>query len=164
MEAVIRPLLYPVLWLGAAGFAACLFTDVLDLTGQPNPMAPLLWPLAVGMFVVWLPTVLVANVLARGAKQAELWKAVLRGCPTWMSRGVYVVFAYALITMLFSKRNDAGFSAILMSFYYIATAVMYSATRLENMGARRCPHGHEVSTFANYCDVCGWKVPPAPLG
>lgn len=170
-------LLQPVMWLAIAGFVASLLVHALALMGQPSPFGAATWMLHLGIFVVWLPAVLVAQRLSKNAKQAELWKAVLRGCPTWVKRGAYVVFAYALINFfLFMVQVSAyprngvpsalefrGFSGHWMVFYYLAAATLYSYSKLANLGPRRCPHGHEVSPFARYCDACGAELPPAPI-
>jgi hypothetical protein len=50
-----------------------------------------------------------------------------------------------------------------MIFYYMAAAILYSATRIASLGGPRCPNGHEASPFAKYCDRCGASIPPAPV-
>jgi hypothetical protein len=53
-----------------------------------------------------------------------------------------------------------GFSGHWMVFYYVAAATLYSAVRLGDTTQRRCPRGHEVSPFSNYCESCGAQLPP----
>jgi hypothetical protein len=165
------------MWLAAAGFCASLLVHLLALLGLPSPFGSATWMLHLGVFVVWLPTVLVAQRLAKGAKQADLWKAVLRGCPAWMRTGVYVLGGYAAVTFVqfiaqttAYARNEVpeiveyrGFSGHWMIFYYVAAAALYSATRPGNLGQPKCSRGHEVSPFANYCDQCGAAVAPSAL-
>jgi len=57
--------------------------------------------------------------------------------------------------------NYRGFSGHWMVFYYVGAATLYSAARLGNLNEWQCPHGHEVSPFAKYCDVCGTQVVPS---
>ena len=92
------------------------------------------------------------------------------------SRGIYVVFAYALVNffLVFGNtdrypRNGVpevveyrGFSGHWMLFYYVGTATLYSAIRL-GPDRPRCPNGHDVSLFAKHCDICGVEVPPLSL-
>jgi hypothetical protein len=56
-----------------------------------------------------------------------------------------------------------GFSGHWMIFYYMAAAILYSATRIASLGGPRCPSGHETSPFAKYCDRCGASIPPPPV-
>src|SRR6266581_5144804 len=70
---------YPVMLASAAGMLLCVFSYLGWLTGSyrfPRPEPPLLF---IGIFVVWLPTVLLLNTLTRDFKQKDLWKAALRG-------------------------------------------------------------------------------------
>lgn len=170
MQALLRPLM----WLAVAGFCASLLVHSLALFGLPSPFGSATWLLHIGIFVIWLPTVLVAQRLAKGARQADLWKAVLRGCLPWVRTGVYVVGGYAMInfvlfiiqTTAYARNNVPdiieyrGFSGHWMAFYYVGAATLHSATRL-GLNERRCPRGHPASPFANYCDVCGTPLPPS---
>jgi hypothetical protein len=122
--------------------------------------------------VVWIPTILIAQRLTKAAKQSEFWKAAFRGCPTWMRIGVYVLGGYAVLNFIlfiatarqYPKNevpdvvNYRGFSGHWMLFYYVASATLYSAIRLGGVSQPRCRNGHEVSPFANYCDVCGGET------
>src|SRR6266540_914652 len=64
MQAFLRP----VMWLAVAGFFASLLVHLLALIGLPSPFGSATWLLHIGIFVVWLPTVLVAQRLGKGAK------------------------------------------------------------------------------------------------
>ena len=91
-----------------------------------------------------------------------------------MATVVYVVFGYAIVNFaLFFIQTTTyardkvpeiveyrGFSGHWMAFYSVGAAALYSASRL-GLSQRRCPRGHEVSPFANYCDVCGTQLPPS---
>jgi hypothetical protein len=161
------------MWLAVAGFLASLLVHLFALVGLASPLGLATWLLHIGIFIVWIPTVLIAQRLSRNAKRTDFWKAILRGCPAWVQSGGYIVFAYALVNfVLFTaqlsaySKNDVpiaveyrGFSGHWMCFYYIGAATLYSAIRLGNVSQRYCPRGHEVSPFANYCDVCGAQVP-----
>lgn len=165
------------MWLAVAGFSASLLVHVLALAGLASPLGSATWFLHIGIFVVWFPAVVVAQRLSKSARQADFWKATFRGCPVWMRSGAYVVFAYAFVNFfLFLAQASSypknkvpdlieyrGFSGHWMVFYYMGAATLYSATRLANLGQRLCPHGHEVSPFAKYCEACGAQVSPASL-
>lgn len=128
----------------------------------------------IGIFVVWLPTILMAQRLTKSVKQAEFWKAALRGCPPWVKPGAYALGTYAVLNFIVFvvqvgtyPRNEVpdlvgyrGFSGHWMVFYYLGAATLYSAVRLGDLAQRKCPLGHDVSPFAKYCDVCGVELAP----
>ena len=168
MQSLVRPFM----WLALVGFAASLAVHVFSLLGQPNPFGPWAWGLHAGVFVVWFPAVLVAHRLSKTAKRADFWKAVLRGCPSWVRTGAYALCAYAVLNFLLflciprphtPTQDFRGFSGHWLVFYYFAAAILYSAGQLGLMGPRTCPHGHEVSPFSKFCDQCGAQLPPMPI-
>lgn len=138
--------------------------------------------LHVGIFVVWLPTVIIARRHTRDFKQKDFWKAALRGCPAWMKWLTYFFFVYAIInfayffitTAVASPRHSGppdaatlrGFSGHWMAFYSAAMSVLYSSTRIPSLDAgRQCVQGHQVGPLAKFCEQCGSPVlgsPPIP--
>jgi hypothetical protein len=165
-------LLAPFMWVAVAGFVASLLVHILALMGLASPFGSATWLLHVGIFVVWFPTVLIAQRLTRGAKQVDFWKATFRGCPGWAKAGAYVVGGYAMLNFVFFAlqtsrypRNEIpdiveyrGFSGHWMAFYYVGAATLYSGTKRGSSSPRHCANGHEVSPFAKYCDVCGIRL------
>jgi hypothetical protein len=158
----------PFFWIAVAGFAASVVVHLCSLVGVEQPFGRAAWGLHVGIFVVWLPAILVSQKLTKGARQAEFWKAVLRGCPAWTRRALYVLFAYTFVNFFVGiaagHQSDADnlriFSGHWMLFYGAGAAMLYSAHRLGPPGVPRCPLGHEVSPFAKFCDECGAPLPP----
>jgi hypothetical protein len=172
MESLLRPFT----WLAIAGFVASAIVHACALAGQPNPFGSAAWGLHAGIFVVWFPTVFVARRLSKGARQEDFWKATLRGCPRWVKTGGMFVVGYAILNFVLfvATRRPAsgpahdtaelrGFSGHWMVFYYIAAATLYSASQVGPLARRRCPHGHEISPFASYCETCGAAVGPPPV-
>jgi hypothetical protein len=169
---MVQSLISPFLWLAILGFAASLTVHVFSLFGCPSPFGTWTWALHIGIFLVWFPAVVVAHGLSKGAKRADFWRAVLRGCPQRVRVGAYVIFAYAVLNFVLfigtpephtDIQNFRGFSGHWMAFYYVATAILYSARRLGPLGPRTCLCGHEVSPFSNFCDECGAQLPPLPI-
>jgi hypothetical protein len=160
-------LIYLFLLLSAMGFIAVAAVHVASLFGATFLFEHSLKFLGPAIFVVWLPTVFVANRLCRDFKQKDFWRAALRGCPEWMRRGVWIIFGYAWVgffalPLLYgggmeSVANKArSMSAGLLTFYWIAGSVLYSATRAEKLDeSRRCLNGHRISPSAKYCEECG---------
>ena len=161
----------PLIWVAAAGLAASVVVHVSCLLGLPQPFGNAAWALHVGVFVVWIPAVIVARRLSSGARPADFWKAALRGCPAWMRVALYVLGAYAFINFFAGialkpdteTDNFRIFSGHWMLFYFAAMVILYSADRLGSLGPRTCPQGHEVSPFAKFCDQCGSQLPPTQI-
>ncbi|HTO54541.1 MAG TPA: hypothetical protein VMR50_14240 [Myxococcota bacterium] len=162
-ETLIRPVAYPLLGLAVTGFVTCLVFHLLAFLGGPLPSAELDRVLTIGVLVVWFPALLIGAQITSGTKRPEILQAMLRGCPKWMVHGVVGLSIYVLLCGILSSNHEANAFAIRMSFYFFGSAISYSATRVEHIGPRRCPQGHESSDSASYCDVCGQKLPPAPL-
>jgi hypothetical protein len=127
--------------------------------------------LHVGIFVVWFPTVFVAQRLVGSVNRKDLWKVVLKDSPDWMRYMVYGFFGYAIVNfLLFMGKAPSGgsggnppavvwrgFSGHWMAFYSAALAVLYSAARMADT-APRCANGHLASPNAIYCNRCGQPV------
>ena len=158
----------PFIWIAVVGLIASVIVHSSSILGLNQPFGPAVWWLHGGIFIVWFPAVLVGQRLSKGVKQSDVWKAVLRGCPTWMKRGFYILFPYALINFILifalgpdSESDDLRlFSGHWMLFYFAGMAMLYSATRIGSLESRTCQQGHEVSPFAKFCDECGSKLPP----
>jgi hypothetical protein len=166
----MQVLLKPLIALAALGFLASLTVHLSSLAGIANPFGDAAWALHGGVFVVWLPTVLLAQRLTKHATRLNFWKVILRGCPHWMRLGAYVLFPYALVnffaTLALSEKGDVNdlrlFSGHWMIFYYVGGAVLWSAENLWDEADRKCPQGHSAPPFANFCEQCGAKLPPTP--
>jgi hypothetical protein len=117
-----------------------------------------------GIFVVWLPTVLMMNGLTRDFKQKDLWTAALRGCPSWMRRTLWVTqgliffVTFALPFLLGSNPGafPGSFVIFPIAFYAVSFCVMYSVIHnAEHDAGRRCLNGHRISPLAKFCEECG---------
>src|SRR5947209_8356058 len=91
----IRTLLYPIMLLAGIGLALSISAHCAALLGFSLPEK--VWLLHVGIFVVWLPAVLVAGRMTRGGKQKDFWKNALAGCPKWMRNALYVLIGYSIL-------------------------------------------------------------------
>lgn len=174
----MKALLYPFMVLAAIGLALSIGAHGMALAGMPIPGGKYIWLLHIGIFVVWIPTVITASSATRHANRKDFWKVALAGCPTWMRRAGYVLFAYAIInfvvfiatTATLPKKSqqsaDAspsvirGFSGHWMIFYGAAFAVLYSRIHAPGLyRERKCPQGHSVSPTDRFCPVCGYAFP-----
>lgn len=146
----------------------------MALAGVPIPGGKLVWGLHIGIFAVWIPTVLISMQLTGYANRNDFWKIALAGCPPWMRRGLYVLFGYAILNFIVffamsanqpKQRNTdpplsvvRGFSGHWMVFYGTAFGVLYSRIRAPQLcRARKCPQGHEASPTVRFCPECGHK-------
>ena len=165
----MRTLIYFVLGLAAAGFLALLTIHIAALAGITAPSV-ILKVIVPGLFVVWVPTILVLNRSTKEFKNNDYWRAALRACPKWMRIAFSVITVYGfvgtfLVPLLLGENVDAyggsakGMSGFMMAFYAITVCVLYSATRVEEFDRnRRCPNGHHVSPIARFCEDCGSPV------
>ena len=85
-------LIYPFLLLALVGLVVVLSVHVAVLAGSTALFSQVGKLIFQGIFVVWLPTIVVMNRLTRDFKQKDIWKAALRGCPQRMQRAQYVIF------------------------------------------------------------------------
>jgi len=162
----------PLAAVGLGLSAAVHLLSVFGRLGQPTTPWFLLH---LGVFVVFIPAVLVQQRLSTGLNPQDRWKASLRGCPPWVPRALQVLGVYALLNFfrfLWVTHGRApspggpppdvlwGFSGHWMIFYAAAWAMLYSGERVMGMeeGERRCPNGHPVSPSVRYCEQCGNSV------
>lgn len=164
----IRSFIWVFVWLSAIGFLVALWVHLAALMGRDVPSA--FWIFHVGIFVVWFPSVLVAQRLVGNTRRKDFWRVVLKGAPGWMRYMVYAIFGYSFLVSLISMgqvpNNGAaaqpgstwrGFSAIWMAFYSAAFAILFSAAKTIE-AAPRCVNGHLASANAHYCARCGQPV------
>lgn len=167
-------LLLPFMALAALGLLLSIGVHVASLLGLQIPGGELVWGLHLGIFVVWIPAVLVANRVTQGRPQIAYWKIVLSGCPLWMRYAGYVLFAYAIANFIWfmtlgepqphhGNGGEAvaihGFSGHWLLFYGAAFAIFYSAYRNPRLLVRQtCPDGHEISATDAFCSTCGKKI------
>ena len=154
--------------LAAGGIALTAVAFVSAAAGHPLLGDAKVECLFVGIFVVWFPTVLLMTRMTRSARQRDIWKSALSGCPTWMQRSFYGIFAAGMLYFVWynlTGKDRAGEPTIyfavghLLIFYTAAFAVAYSAIKKpELLGVRRCINGHEVSQIDGFCPVCGTKL------
>lgn len=164
--------LYQLMVLAACGLALSFGAHCMALAGATIPGGNLVWGLHIGIFVVGIPMVLVALQISRFTNQKDMWKVALAGCPSWMRRAFYFLFAYSILNfVLFMITTGSqsktelgevplsvvrGFSGHWMIFYGAAFAVLYSRIHAPQLYcARKCPQGHAVSLTARFCSECG---------
>ncbi len=164
---MVTKALYGLAVLAALGFAVSLVVHLAAWAGVAPPGAA--WGLHIGIFLVWLPTVLVSQGLTRDFKQREFWTAALRGAPPWVPTALKWLMGYAIANFLLfmfqttqGPKADAavqarGFSGHWLIFYGAAAATLYSAVQLRQHGdkPRTCLNGHTVPLTARFCEQCG---------
>lgn len=167
-------LLTPFIALSAAGLILSVIVHIAALSGNQVPYGNFVWGLHGGIFIVWLPAILVSFSSTKDFKQKDFWKAALRGCPPWMKYMTYFFLGYAFVNFaifIFSTTGMAkgtspstatelrGFSGHWMAFYSAAMAMLYSATQSDLFDKqKKCRNGHAVSALAKFCDECGAQI------
>jgi hypothetical protein len=177
MAESFKPLIGFFTALAVVGLALSVLSHLAALLGQQGPLANYSWVLHLGIFVVWIPAVMVSQKLTAEVPRKDFWQAVLRGSPPWMKYMVYGFFGYAVLNFgIFLahaplKGNSGpmspdvvrGFSGHWMAFYAAALAILYSAAHAKDFGApRRCLNGHAVGPLARFCERCGQSVADSP--
>jgi len=166
---MLRALISPFVILSGMGLFLYILIHMAALLKVPFEHYNKVFVLGIGVFIVWVPTVLVSIRLTKDFKQKDFWKAALRGCPGWLKYLVYIMFGYAAFNFIYmiisgdpseNATTTARFiSGHLLVFYSAALATLYSATQVERIDtARRCINGHPVSASAKFCEECGAPV------
>ena len=171
VPSYLRPFIWFFVALSTIGLLVSLYVHLGAVMGRSVAPGAFFWILHMGIFIVWIPTVLVAKQRVGSTRRKDFWKRVLTGSPEWMRYMVYGFLGYAMVNfglfMLKAPSGDTGtnppaevwrgFSGHWMAFYSAALAILYSAAN-ENAIGLRCLNGHPVSPGANYCDRCGHPV------
>lgn len=161
--------------LSALGLLLSLIVHFAALFGMPLTLPFNAMSLHMGVFVVWIPTLIVAYSATRDVPRRDQWRAMLRGCPDWLHYLTYGFFGYAILNFFLfviglpdvapttigetPSNIVLGFSGHWMVFYCMAFATLYGATQRETLGLiRRCPQWHQVSLSAKYCERCGETI------
>lgn len=169
----MKIILFLFMCLSLLGLALSIAAHIMALSGAEIPGGQLILALHVGIFVVWIPTVLISIRTTRYVNRHDFWKVALSGCPVWMRKTLYMLFAYAIFNFILivptttnvlpslgnaTSAQLRGFSGHWMVFYAAAFAVLYSALHApELFKERKCPLGHVVDSAANYCPTCGYS-------
>jgi hypothetical protein len=167
----MQAVLIPFMLLAALGFCLSVAAHVVSIVGVPLPGGHMVWLLHAGIFVVWLPTVLIASRVVRGERRKDVWKVTLSGCPGWMRLAAKVLIGYVILNFVYFMATSGGsghhsgdaspsvirgFSGHWMLFYGVAFMTLYSVSRRPALlGQRVCGNGHMVALTDNFCPVCG---------
>lgn len=146
IPAWMRPLLPLFIGLSALGLVLSIWVHVGALMGHRAGPELLFIILHCGIFVVWIPAVLMVRNVTGDMNRKDFWKTALAHAPTWIRYLVPILVVYAFINfsvvILGTSRNKAaagpsewrGFSGHWMAFYAAALGILYSATRADRNG------------------------------
>lgn len=173
----LRPLLWPLISVAVIGFVLSAWIHVQAIEGRmPDSSA---WGLHVGIFVVFIPAVIVAQRRVGNTSRKDYWKTVLRGAPEWMKYLNYALVGYATVNFFWCMRFlPTGhhheettptmwrlFSGHWMVFYFAAFSVLYATIANQRWGSdtvvsaaptgEHCANGHLISKGDLYCAICG---------
>jgi len=145
---VARLILYPFLAVSLAGFIVSAAVQILSVIGLDIPFPRLIFILHIGAMAMWIPAVITARFTrVKGAANEQYWSALLRGCPPWMLKALYILIVYVFVNFVFFfvyvmfRPADMGVNHVppivfrgtsghWLLFYYLSFAVMYSAVRI----------------------------------
>lgn len=137
----MKPLLWPLIALSLVGLVLSLWVHLGALAGRKVAPESFFFMLHIGIFVVWLPAVLVAQRRIGSMQRRDMWKVLLARTPEWVRYMVYGFGTYAIVNFLIfiahappnGSNGDPpavvwrGFSGHWMAFYAAAFAIFYSA-------------------------------------
>ena len=170
MVSSLNVILYPFMWLAAAGLVVALAYHIAALIGLRLGEDRLFWATSVGVFVVFVPPMVLMQFDASRVplRPQDWWNFALRGCPNWNTASRGTPGQLSMVSPVGRARRPTnpatagelrGITGHLMAFYSAAYAMLYSRIAAGPPRTRRCPHGHEVSALAKYCEECGRGVP-----
>jgi len=145
----VRAVLKVFLFLSLVATASSLVVHVAAFFGRTFPYAVLLH---VGIFLVFIPAMLVARPPGRALMSRVSFNDAFRGAPTWVRKTVKVFFAYAIVNFIvfiinapgkpppgpMTPQDVRGFSGHWMLFY-TASAAMFLAALNRARDADRMP-------------------------
>lgn len=165
MREWIRPIASFFAVVAGAGLVLCGVGQFVTCLGSQRPPDDLLTALACGLTIVSVAALVISRPLTKDFRSEEFWKAALRGCPHWMKFSLYGLIGYGVLSFfLFAANSDpekrsgltgrtTGAYSILIVFYAIAFAVLYSARRIAiRDGQRRCVNGHPAGAWTRLCE------------
>ncbi|KKM13250.1 hypothetical protein LCGC14_1718160 [marine sediment metagenome] len=146
-SAVTERLLRLTAFVSAAAFLLSATLHVASLWGHIVDSFPVVAALYYGMLPIAVPSVWANHRLVRGYRKNEYRRAILRGCPGWMKKLVYLLGIYTIVGFfLFSLLHLFGShsrgvdpadvwsmrlaSLLWMIFYATAGAVLYSGAKV----------------------------------
>jgi hypothetical protein len=165
----LKPFIWIFISLAAFGLLLSLWVHINALLGRVVIPDEYFFALHAGVFVVFIPAVLVQNAIFRRPARQSDWKVPLRFAPPWMLYMVYAFFAYAFLNFaIFIAHTTSyrgahvgtpppvwrGFSGHWMLFYSAALAILYSVSQSGN-ATGTCANGHRFSSAYSACPQCG---------
>ena len=134
-------------WLAVAGLLSCVAVHWAWLLKIYSPSMTAVQALSWGLFVVWLPAVLMARRLSRGSVDRNHWRVVFNKVPPWMKKITIASIVYSLANFFIvlwlekfhpgADDNALTLGAIpghLIAFYSISWAVLYAASHPSDPG------------------------------
>lgn len=167
--------LIPFMALAALGFVCSALVHLCALAGVVPPGGNAVFALHGGIFVIWVPVMILVMRISRGRRGMMSWMDQLSGCPVWMRWLILALFAYAVLNFFLAfggqisghEDNEAnapstlrGFSGHWMAFYAAGFGVMLTGYRKPWMlRAAKCPAGHKITHDQRFCATCGTALP-----
>ena len=103
IKTIGQNLVSVLLIIAIAGLALSVIVHLLTFLGiNPEKIFPGIWLLHIGIFVVWIPTVMVSKKLTNKSERKDFWKVATKDAPPWMKRLCMGLFVYAFFNFFFT--------------------------------------------------------------
>jgi hypothetical protein len=148
----------PLAVVAAIGWIISVAASIAGMAGALLPQW-LLGAASIALFPLWLVAVLIINKLAAGVRGREMWKAVLRGCPTWLRYAIWGSWGYAFLmfVLIAAGLHEAAGIGFLGVFYASALGAFVTAATTGDEPTQ-CANGHQIGPFDNFCRECGVAI------
>ena len=149
---------YPFLLLAGLGLLLSLTAHVLALFGKTIPGGGLVWTLHIGIFLVWIPAIILSRRMLRDVRREHHMETVLAACPRWLRLAIKIIFVYGILNFFLFMASTMGhpkptgtappavirgFSGHWMIFYGAAFVTFYATIRSAYGGSRCQDSRHE---------------------
>jgi len=169
LPTIVSQFLWVFIAVSFVGLVLSLWVHFGAVMGRRVAPDALFWILHLGIFVVWIPALVIAKRRVGDPNRKDFWKLVLRDLPDGVRYLIYGFLGYAFVNFFYffiQESNEPsgsgepsamvwrGFSGHWMAFYIGSLAILYSATK-EKFDTTRCLNGHSLPPEGSFCAQCG---------
>lgn len=155
---MIASLSRPFIVVAAIGWVASIVVSALSLVGVSVPDSAAL-VLFVGVFPLWLCTVLLLQRQMSVARTGFSWATAFRECPQWVRYAIWATWGYGVLSFFLIgggpfQAKGAGFIAV----FYATSLGVFVTTWVTRSEPTECANGHRIGPVDKFCSDCGVEI------